>query len=313
MRERSRLNSNRKRLVHIAILSLLFIGMGMLLPKTISMVTGAIAYPFHVTNVWLQESSSLIPSFIRDRNSLQSRIEDLENKLIIAERMDLTQQRLIDENNNFRRLLGIDQYDRVVATVIARPDELPYDLLQIDRGSRHGVEIGSPVFIGEDIVIGLVVHVSTNYSFVELITTPGFEATAFVSGPNIVTKMEGFGGGVARVSVPQGIPLASGDLVYLPSVEPGVFGRISFVENRITQPEQYGYVSPDIPISGLHYVSVGKQSQITHSAEEVDEKVLEIMRTELLVEGIVVGGQATTSTSTVPAVEGESVETESGE
>jgi hypothetical protein len=258
----------------------------MLLPRVISFVSDVVVYPFHATAVWLDESSSLVPTFIRDRISLQEQIENLENELVEASRMDLTQQRLIEENTSLRNLLGIDVQERTAAAVIARPNELPYDFLQIDRGSSHGIEVGAPVFIGNDTVIGLVAYTASRYSFVELVTTPGFEASAFLTGPNVVVTMEGVGGGVARVRVPQGIALTTGNLVHLPSVEPGIFGRISHVENRPTQPEQYGYITPDVAMSGLHRVSVGKLSQISQSVELIDEKISALIKQQLVVEGI---------------------------
>lgn len=283
MKVRLRRNSNSNRLLKIVILAGLFVGVGVLLPRLISTVSAVVMYPIHITNLWLEESSDLIPTFIRDRQSLQAEIESLNNQLEIAKGTDLTKSILIDENNRLRQLLGADEEDRIAASVIARPNELPYDFLQIDRGSKHGIEVGSPVFIGEDIVIGLVIHTASDYSFVELITTPGFQATVFISGPNIVATLEGFGGGVARVRVPQGIPLAIGNLVYLPSIEPGVFGSISFVENRPSQPEQYGYISSATAISSLNQVAVGKSSQVSHSANEIEKKVVEKINKELLV------------------------------
>jgi hypothetical protein len=267
----------------------------MLVPRVFSGVSAIVMYPIHSINVWLEESSGVVPTFFRDKLSLQEEIEELENEVIVAGRTNVTRQRLAEENNRLRQLLGIDNEERIAASVIGRPNELPYDLLQIDRGSLHGVEVGAPVFIGRDIVIGLVAHTAPTYSFVELVTTPGFEATVFISGPDIVATMEGFGGGVARVKVPQGIPLRVGNLVNLPSVEPGVFGRISHVENRPTQPEQYGYISPDIAISSLHLVAVGKLSQVTRSAEEISENVLEEIRRSLLVPGVEVGEVASST------------------
>jgi hypothetical protein len=275
--------------VQVALVSLCIIGALFLVPKAISLVASVVMYPFHATAIWLDESSSLVPTFIRDRSTLQSKIETLENDLVIAGRIDLTQQRLLEENSYLRSLLGVGSQERTAAAVIARPNELPYDYLQIDRGSVHGIEVGAPVFIGGDIVIGLVVHTAPQYSFVELITTSGFEASAFILGPNVVVTMEGVGGGVARVRVPQGISLTTGSLVYLPSVEPGVFGRISYVENRPTQPEQYGYITPDIAMSGLFWVSVGQLSQISQSVEEIDRRISEQIKTQLLVEDISVG------------------------
>ena len=296
MKVKLRHKSKHKKILRIVIVSVVFIIIGMLLPRLFSAVSAIFMYPVHVTNSWLEESSDFIPTLIRDKKSLHEQIEILENDLIAANRSDLTQRRLIEENNRLRESLGISDKARVAAAVIARPDELPYDLLQIDRGRNHGITIGSPVFVGKDVVIGLVVHTTGDYSFVELLTTPGFEATTFIQGPNITAKMEGVGGGIARVSVPQGVVLKVGNLVYLPTVEPGVFGRISYIESSPTQPEQYGYIAPDIPLSSLHFVSVGTQSQISKSIDEIDEVILERLKSELVVTGI---GTTTASTTIV--------------
>jgi hypothetical protein len=266
--------------------------------------------PVHGFNTWLTESSSLVPVFLRDRMALQGEIERLEQALLVAERSELTERRLWEENNRLRGLLGAATEDRIAAAIVARPAELPYDLLQIDRGSNDGVEVGAPVFIGKDVVIGLVVHTAPQFSFVEMVTTPGFEASAFVSGANVLVTLEGIGGGVARVRVPQGVPLRAGNLVYLPSVEPGVFGRIAFVENEPTQPEQYGYVSPEIALSGLYQVAVGKQSQIAKSTEVVDERVMKLLEQQWQVRGITIGeiddlrGSTTASTTVATSSEG---------
>ncbi|MCA9362151.1 hypothetical protein KC906_02135 [Candidatus Kaiserbacteria bacterium] len=302
MKVRSQRNTARQRLVRITVIALAVLVVGMLLPRAFSLLSAVVVHPVHVVHVWLEESDSFIPSLFRERHELQAEIETLRQELVISQRSDLTQRRLWEENNRLRGLLGTDAEERVLAAVIARPDELPYDLLQIDRGYEHGVAVGAPVFIGRDVVIGLVVHTGPDYSFVELATTPGFEATAFISGPNVVVTMEGVGGGVARVRVPQGIPLRVGNLVYLPSVEPGVFGRISHIENRPTQPEQYGYISPEIAISSLYQVAVGVQSQIARSATEVDAAVLEIMERLLLVTDVTVG-TTTATTSSITAIQ----------
>lgn len=286
MKARLQHNSKYRKSTRIFIISVLVIGFGLLLPKAMSLVSEIVMSPVHAVNLWLEESSSLVPTFIRDRQSLEAEIKDLKNQLAVENKADLTQRRVIEENDRLRNLLGADNETRVAAAVIARPNELPYDLLEIDRGAKDGIEVGSPVFIGRDIVIGLVVHAADSYSFVQLITSPGFTATAFISGPNVVVNLEGVGGGVAKVKVPQGISLNVGNLVYLPSIEPGVYGRISAIENEPTQPEQFGYITPDIPISGLFQVSVGKQSQISKSTAVIDANILKIIQSDLVVEGL---------------------------
>lgn len=281
MRVRSRHNSKQRRIFRVVGISIAVILFGMIMPRLISTTVSVVMTPVHGFNQWFENSSSLVPSFFRDRRALQNQINDLEHQLTLSERSTLTQVRLAQENDRLRKLLGADEEERVVAAITARPSELPYDLLQIDRGADHGIEIGAPVFIGKDMVIGLIVHVTPKYSFAELITTPGFSASAFIAGANVVVSMEGMGGGVARVRVPQGVPLSVGDLVYLPSVEPGVFGSIAHLENLPTQPEQYGYISPDTSLSSIYWVSVGKQSQLARSPAEIDERVRAIVEQSL--------------------------------
>ena len=298
MKGHSRPNTKRYTTLRVFILAVFLIGVGSLMPRIVSSVSATVMFPFHTLHVWLQESSSFLPVFLRDRQSLHDQITYLENELAIASRGGITQQRLIEENKRLRGLLGVADEQRIAAGVIARPDNLPYDLLQIDRGRTHGIEVGAPVFIGQDTVIGLVVHTAERYSFVQLVTTPGFEATAFISGPDVIVSLEGMGAGVARVRVPQGISLTVGDIVHLPSVEPGIFGRIVHIDNQPTQPQQYGYISPDIPISSINIVAVGTLSQRAQSISEIESTVLELMRTALKVDGV--SNSSTTTNDEMP-------------
>jgi hypothetical protein len=151
----------------------------------------------------------------------------------------------------------------------------------------------------------LVVHVSFEYSFVELFTSHGFSATSFVLGPNMVADLEGMGGGIARVRLPQGVLLREGDLVVLPSIEPGMFGEIVRVENESTQPEQFGYVAPNISLASLHIVSVGPLSQIAQSPSEIDQAIREEIRKSLVVPSVLEEGASTTATTTATSTEAE--------
>ena len=99
MKVQSQRNYKKKRTIKIAVSAVLIVGIGWLLPSTFSLVSAFVMSPIHATNSWLQESSSLIPTFIRDRQSLQSEIERLENELQISSRTSITQQRLFSENN----------------------------------------------------------------------------------------------------------------------------------------------------------------------------------------------------------------------
>ncbi len=297
MKGRSPHTTRNTTIVKVALAALFVLVVGLLIPTVFSIVGATVSYPVITVSNWLRESTGVFPSYIRERAALHEDIRKLENELVAAGGINVTLKQLSEENTLLRSLLSADGSKRIAAAVTARPNELPYDVLQIDRGSLHGVQVGAPVYIDSDSVIGLIVHVSAQYSFVQLFTTPGFSATAFISGPDVVATVEGYGGGVARVRVPQGIPIAEGNLVLLPSIETGIFGTISYVENLPTQPEQYGYITPNVSIPSLYFVAIGTEVVTTKSASDIDETVREYLQTLVKIEGVSL--QVSSSTATV--------------
>ncbi len=281
MKTRSRHNSKLQRNIRLLLLARVLLILCLLLPRIATGISQVVFYPVHVVDTWLRESPSSIPSYFRNRSELLDKVESLENELAVAKSSNLTQQRLYEENTWLRSLLGASIEDRIAAAVIARPNRLPYDLLQIDQGRNDGVQVGAPVYLGVDTVIGSVVQAAPEYAFVQLFTSPGFEVTAFISGANVVAPVEGLGGGVARVRVPQGIPISVDNVVHVPTIEPGAFGRISFVENRPSQPEQYGYITMEESINSIHYVAVGKTPITPANPEAVETTIQDLLRASL--------------------------------
>ena len=284
MKVRSSRNSRIKFIIQTTGVFGFFILLGFLLPAFFSVVSSVVMAPVHGLNNWYETSSDVIPVMLRDRSELLNQIETLENDLIVSKGEDLTLARLRDENTRLRALLGENKEERILAVVTARPNELPYDLLQVDQGSDAGVLIGAPVYVGGDQLIGVVNHVSTNYSFVRLFTTPGFEMTGFISGPDVIATVEGVGGGISRVRVPQGVSLSVGNLIHVPSVAPGIFGQIDYIENRPSQPEQYGYIALPVALQSLHEVAISKRVVSQSSVEEINQSVTDLIKEKVLVE-----------------------------
>ncbi len=239
-------------------------------------VIAAFWYPFDSVRTWIEESGSSLPQYLRERSALLTELEGLKIRVATEQGNANTLQKLQVENNEFRTQIGAVPEARVLARVVGRPNQLPYDMLMIDRGYSHAVTQNAPVFLGSDQVIGFVSKVFEKTSLVTLVTTPGFVSSAYVMGPDIYTFAEGMGGGVLRVRVPQGILLQTGDLVVLPALDSGVYGDVSLVEAAATQPEQYGYVSADIPLQSLYYVSVGAEPVTTHTFEQAEKVVADV-------------------------------------
>ncbi|MEZ4195617.1 MAG: rod shape-determining protein MreC [Candidatus Paceibacterota bacterium] len=278
MRGNSR-HTSRKRLRFGIVFTVVVLLVGFFFPKIISGISFVVLYPVHAVSVWYQTSESSVPKYLRVKSDLVKEIESLKKQIANENGTQLSIRRLLEENMQLRAATNFGTTtNRLTARVMAQPSRLAYDLLQIDKGLVDGITVGSPVFIGFDTVIGVVVHATANYSFVELITTPGFESTSYVVGPNVFATLEGVGGGVARVRVPQGIPLKEGNLVLLPSIDSGVYGEIISVENPPTQPVQYGYVTPPVSLQGILYVSVALDDIAPRTVEEINNEVREVSR-----------------------------------
>ncbi len=271
------------------------------IPSVVRIAVSVVWYPFDVVRVWVAESGSSLPQYLRERSALVGELDDLKAEIATQRGTENTLRKLQIENDIFREHISAVKDVRILGRVIGRPNQLPYDMLMLDRGSVHGVKLQAPVFAGSDQVIGFVSKVQEKTSLVTLVTTAGFSSSAYVIGPNIHTFAEGVGGGVLRVRVPQGILLQTGDLVILPALDSGVYGAVSLVEAVPTQPEQFGYVSADISLQSLYYVSIGAEPVVAHSYTEAEEVIADVKATLFQVDlppGVLVTPETATSTIT---------------
>jgi cell shape-determining protein MreC len=276
----------------------------LLMPRLLGMVASVALLPVVATEDWLRHSGAALPSYLRDRGTLVAEQQALQAALHDQQEALAAARTLQDENASLRALLSATEEERIAAGVIGRPTALPYDVLLIDVGERDGVVAGAPVFVGERQVLGFVAAAFFDTAVVTLVTTPGVQSTVYIYGPDIYTTAEGVGGGTLRVSVPQGVPLAVGDRVVLPSVTAGLYGTVQVVESVATRPEQFGYVSPLVPLQQLRLVSVGREPLRTISFAEAEAVVAAVSADFLtipvpedqLIEGAATGTVMSTAT-----------------
>ena len=236
-------------------------------------ITSSVTSTLYTVRHYVATSGATIPVFIRSRTELQSRIQELEQKIASQNGMDATLKYVMLENEELQGLLGEVPATRIVAGVIARPPYTPYDTVVIDRGSEDGIVLHAPVFHDGGTTVGYVKSVSAHSSFVTLFSSPGVETTVYVFGSQIFTTAYGEGGGVVRLSVPQGIVLEKGSPVILPSLDSGVLGTISEIQSISTEPEQHAYVTLSAPLQSMRLVAVGTRAVEQVSYEEATEHI----------------------------------------
>ena len=264
----SRRASHKKKIKHIVLTGLVLVALVFLAPRLVGSTASFVLTPVTHIETMLARIGGFAPDFFKDRVALINEIEDLKKRIAYEGISDVTTKRLMEENKEFRRLLGANSEKRTAASVIGRPTVTPYDVLVLDKGTTDGIQKFAPVYIGVDQAVGYVAEVFPHSAVVTLLSTPGFETSVYIYGPNIYTTARGIGGGVLEVSVPQGILLQEGDPVIVPTLGSGVYGRIDVVNSVPSEPEQRGYVALHVPLQSLRFVSVGINAVNSISFEE---------------------------------------------
>jgi cell shape-determining protein MreC len=245
----------------------------------IAMGTSILITPLYTVQQYIETSLDTIPTYIRERTALEKDIQSLKQEIASQQGIKTTLSFIEEENKELRTLLGITKTSSILASVVARPPLSPYDTMVIDKGAEEGIVSGAPVYYGSGIALGYVRVVYSHQSLITLFSSPHVQTTVYIYGPNIFTSAYGEGGGVIRLSIPQGINVASGDIVVLPSLNAHVLGRIDIVQSTPTEPEQHAYITSEIPIQSLHFVHVGTNSVSPITFEDAVRVVSETEKT----------------------------------
>ncbi len=224
--------------------------------------------PIYVIRHYIETSSATIPVFIRSRIELVHQIQTLQDQIASQKGSDVARVYLEEENKELRNLLHASSSEKILAGVIARPPFTPYDSIVIDKGDRDGIIENAPVYYGTGMALGYVRKVFAHSALVTLLSSPNVESTVYVFGPNIFTSAYGEGGGVVRLSIPQGLVVEKGNLVILPSLDAGVLGTVALIESIPTEPEQRAYVTLDIGMQSIRLVTVGTTPMDIRTYEE---------------------------------------------
>ena len=165
-------------------------------------------------------------SLLDENKSLKDRVQELELKM-------LNHSLVEEENELLRTLLGRvrDLESGVMARILKRPAESPYDTLIIDAGFQREIKEGMLVYAHGEVLIGTVLDVYAKTSKVKLFSSPGTRVPIRVG--DVSGTAEGMGGGNFTVELPQSIAVEEGGVITkddAPQVPLGVVESINLNE-----------------------------------------------------------------------------------
>lgn len=118
------------------------------------------------------------------------------------------------QKNILLELVGREQEpDTVIAAVLTRPPQTPYDVIIIDAGSNESVSVGSEVSLPEGPILGVVSEVYSKRAKVKLFSASGEETSAVLERNNMPVILVGTGGGNFKLTLPRDIIVEKGDRI----------------------------------------------------------------------------------------------------
>ena len=164
---------------------------------------------------------------------------------------------LEEENTQLKELFGrVGEDAGVLAVILKRPSETPYDTFIIDVGSEENISVGARVRVQGETVLGEVVEVYRSTSKVSLFSTPGRSVDVLIGPEGIAATAEGQGEGNFKVTLPRGVEIEEGNEVVLPNISPKVFGVVGKITGSDADPFQTILFKNPVNLQELNWVEV---------------------------------------------------------
>jgi len=185
----------------------------------------ALTPAFRAADILAAKNHAFLSSF-QDAAALAARNERLmdENTALANENRALAEKIM-----SFDEIVGAQDSKKnldsgILAGVVARPPESPYDTLILAAGAGAGVALGYGAFAVGGVPIGAVSTLTADFSRVTLFSSPGVVTRGWVGRERAPIDIRGAGAGAMRASLSRSAGIALGDTVFAPG--PGSVVRI---------------------------------------------------------------------------------------
>lgn len=146
----------------------------------------------------------------------------------------------------------------ILAGVVARPPESPYDTLVLAAGTDAGIALGMGVFGAGNVPLGIVSSVSTDFSRVTLFSAPGVTTDGWIvhAHTTLPVTIAGTGAGALTATLARSADVAAGDAVFVPG--PGMLpiGNVARVDRDPSSPSVTLSIAPATNLFSIAWVTI---------------------------------------------------------
>lgn len=196
-----------------------------------------------------------LSSFFSSRMDLQR-----ENLMLKEKVLSLELERMASLGAETRQelmgLLGRKGEMEIVATVLTRPPQSPYDTIIIDIGLNDSVTVGSKVFLSESVVLGTVSEIFPNRARVALFSAAGTETQGVLERGGVSVTLVGEGAGNFTVSLPQDVSVEVGDRILSADISSRLVAVVGSVTSEPTSSFKEVLAKSPVNIFNMRFVIV---------------------------------------------------------
>ncbi|HLP43769.1 MAG TPA: rod shape-determining protein MreC [Candidatus Nanoarchaeia archaeon] len=241
----------------IILIALTFLIFGGKFIEKFAMSTGG---PVAAVYTSFKDEILFVRAFIGSRASLIEKNRRLEN--ILAE----NQAKMIRFDSLFQEHQTLlEAYSRspfagsvVLANVIAKPPQSPYDILLVDVGSSSNISLGSRVYGLGGIPLGRIGETTDSQAKVVLFSSVGEDNQAIIERTGATVTLEGIGGGNMESEVGQDLDIVVGDKILLPQFNGALVATVVEVDKTATSAYKKVLYRTPINIFHLRFVEIVK-------------------------------------------------------
>ena len=215
-------------------------------PSFFSNAAHYIASPVWQLNFNIKESVSL-PGFFNSKINLVTENKELKERVRNLQAVTFEVEALKKDNEELRDLLSMNpKKESYLSRVLARPPQVPYDVLLIDGGKDRDFSKGDKVFYGESLLLGELEEVYGKTSRVVLYSSAGKETKVFVDNQDDILTAYGKGGGQFFLEVPRRTKITEGSYLLKIENEISLLGEV--VEVVLPDPGALKFIYAKVPI-----------------------------------------------------------------
>jgi len=211
--------------------------------------------------IWKLENSVLNSSFFEYFKTKETLINQkliMEQKLFLVGNMIALNETLQKENESLKDLLGRKEIKKktILASVLVKPPQTPYDILVLDIGEDNNIKIGDQVIANGNIYLGEISEVLPHTAKVTLYSTPGRKLSVVLGQSSVSVEAVGIGGGNFNIFVPREVEVKENDVIIIPSITPNIFGIVEKINFKEADSFQTVLFKSPVNISELSFVEI---------------------------------------------------------